>query len=87
MADQTVTSLQSAIASLEEADRINRRRARDKMRTAVQAPLSDQKRCVLYTVNRRERRTPWFYTEAHARKALELMQAKYGARNCILYRD
>jgi hypothetical protein len=87
MADQTVTSLQSAIASLEEADRIKRRRARDKMRTAVQAPISDQKRCVLYLVNKRERCSPWFYTEARARQALELMQAKYGARNCILWRD
>lgn len=62
-------------------------RARDRMRTAVQAPLSDQKLCVLYVVNKREKRSPWFYKPERARQALALMQAKYGQRNCILYRD
>ena len=63
------------------------RKERDRRRTACQAPLSQNKLCVLYLVNRREHRSAWFYTEERARKALELMQTKYGARNCILYRD
>lgn len=58
-----------------------------KGRTALQAPLSQTKRCVLYVVNGRERRSPWFYRDETARKALELMQAKHGVRNCMLYRD
>ena len=66
---------------------LEHRKERDRRRTACQAPISQTKLCVLYLVNRRERRSAWFYTEERARKALELMQAKYGARNCILYRD
>ncbi|OPF63884.1 hypothetical protein [Hydrogenophaga sp. H7] len=62
-------------------------RARDRMRTACQAPLSSNKLCVLYVVNRREKQSPWFYTPERAQQALALMQAKYGERNCILFRD
>lgn len=65
----------------------NDRKKRDRTRTACQVPLSSEKLCVLYVVNRKERRSPWFYTPERARHALALMQAKYGARNCILYRD
>lgn len=67
------------------ADALAQLRARDQMRTAIQAPLSDKKQCVLYLVNGRERRSPWFYREETARRALTLMQAKHG--RAILYRD
>jgi len=64
-----------------------RQRARDRTRTALQSPISQNKLCVMYMVNGRERRSAWFYTEERARQALVLTRAKYGARNCILYRD
>lgn len=92
MADQTVNLSQlvpvdTSVLCYGEQTPIEQQRARDRSRTALQAPISQTKLCVMYLVNRRERRSPWFYTEARARQALELMRAKYGARNCILYRD
>jgi hypothetical protein len=82
MATTTVT-----LRTESQTDAVECRRTRDKRRTALQAPLSQTKLCVLYLVNGRERSSPWFYRDETARKALELMQAKYGVRNCILYRD
>lgn len=60
---------------------------RDKLRTAMQAPISAPMYCVLYLKNGRERRSPWFYRRDHALTALELMQAKYGKKNAIIYLD
>lgn len=70
-----------------EVTALEARIARDKRRTAVQAPISQTKLCVFYLVNGRERRSPWFYRDETARRALALMQAKYGQRNAILFRD
>ncbi len=53
----------------------------------TQAPISQTKLCVMYLKDRKEHRTPWFYREDHARQALQMMQAKYGQKNAILYRD
>lgn len=78
-------AIQTVLLSLHEVDRIERLRARDQRRTKLQAPLSEMKRCVLYLVNGRERRSPWFYRDETARRALALMQAKHG--RAILFRD
>jgi hypothetical protein len=64
---------------------LQRQRLRDKERTAVQAPISGAKRCVLYRKDGIEKRTPWFYTAERASRALAIMQARYGA--AVLYRD
>ena len=42
---------------------------------------------VLYLVNGRERRSPWFYSKERARMALALMRKRYGDRNAIIYVD
>lgn len=70
-----------------EVTALEARIARDKLRTAVQAPISQTKLCVFYLVNGRERRSPWFYSDTTAQRALTLMQEKYGRRNAILFRD
>lgn len=62
-------------------------RMRDRVRTALQAPISQYKACVLYVEDRVEKQTPWFYTPQRAQKALEIMQAKHGFKSCTLYRD
>ena len=60
---------------------------KDRIRTALQAPISSTKMCVIYRKEGREIRSPWFYREDHARKALSIMQKKYGESNAILYLD
>ena len=70
-----------------EVTALEARIARDKRRTALQAPISQNKLCVFYLVNGRERRSPWFYSDATAQRALTLMQEKYGRRNAFLFRD
>jgi hypothetical protein len=92
MADQTVTREQTgpvdtSILRYGLPTAIERQRAKDRARTSLQAPISQTKQCVMYLANGRERRSPWFYRDETARRALELMQAKYGVRNCIIYVD
>lgn len=57
----------------------------DRQRHALQAPLSCEKCCVLYIKNGREHRSPWYYSVAIGRRALELMRRRYG--RAILFRD
>lgn len=64
-----------------------RTREYDRARHVFQPPLSRTKRCVVYVVNGRERRSPWFYTDTGARQALEAMKQKYGERSAFLFRD
>lgn len=78
MATESVLDSQQALAA-----RINR----DRARTAMQAPISTPMYCVLYLKNGREHQSPWLYRRDHAQAALELMQAKYGKNNAIIYRD
>jgi hypothetical protein len=59
----------------------------DADRHALQAPIARYKACVIYRSNGPEKRSPWFYLETRAKTALKLMQAKYGERNAILFRD
>lgn len=78
MATQSVLDLQQALAA---------RIKRDQLRTALQTPISAPMYCVFYLKNGREHRSPWLYRRDHAQTALELMQAKYGEKNAIIYRD
>ena len=66
---------------------IQRQRARDLTRTACQAPISGEKRCVLYVVNGKEKSSPWFYRNETIQRAFAVLKAKYGERNCIIYWD
>ena len=70
-----------------EVTRLQYQKLKDRRRTACQAPISTEKRCVMYMVNGKERRTPWFYREEIAQRALKVMQTKYGERNCLIYVD
>lgn len=99
MADKTVTQQRVEVVGgyvdetgrmvpvYREVTALEQRKARDKRRTVLQAPISQTKLCVFYLVNGRERRSPWFYRDETAQRALRLMQAKYGQRNAILYQD
>ena len=46
-----------------------------------------QQYCVLFLKNKKEHRTPWFSNETCARKALAIMQNKYGDKNVIIYQN
>ena len=92
MADQTVTRgsfecSDSPVLHYAEQTPLERRKERDRIRTACQAPISQSKKRVMYLVNGRERRSPWFYRDETTHRAFKLMQAKYGERNCIIYVD
>lgn len=60
---------------------------RDKNRTALQAPLSATKCCVLYLKDKKEYRTAWFYRPDNAQRALKIMRKKYGQKNAIICLD
>lgn len=60
---------------------------KDDKRTALQAPISAPRYCVLFLKNKIEHQTAWFYRKDHARKALALMKAKHGEKNAIIYVD
>ena len=66
---------------------LEKRRERDRLRTVLQQPISAPRYCVMYLVNGRERQSAWLYNNDHARKGLQMMQAKYGNRNSIIYVD
>lgn len=42
---------------------------------------------VLFLVNKRERKSPWFYSHERAQKAFDILTAKYGKRSAIIYVD
>lgn len=77
----TATTSASTQAALKQ------RRERDRLRTALQAPIGPLRVCVLYLVNGKEQRTPWFHSYERANQALRIMAAKYGERNVGLLRD
>ncbi len=60
---------------------------RDRLRTALQQPISAPRFRVMYLVNGRERKSAWLYDSARAKRGLGMMQAKYGERNAIIYVD
>lgn len=66
---------------------LEKRRERDRLRTVLQQPISAPRYCVMYLVNGRERQSAWLYDRDHAHKGLQMMQAKYGDRNAIIYVD
>lgn len=57
------------------------------LRQALQAPIASPRFKVMYLVNGKERESPWLYREDHAKRGLAMMQAKYGAKNAIIYVD
>ncbi|MGH1451289.1 MAG: hypothetical protein ACRBBM_17940 [Pseudomonadaceae bacterium] len=65
---------------------IEERRAKDRSRTACQAPIG-RPECVLYLKDGKEHRTAWFSKPEHAQRALKVMRAKYGANKAIIYLD
>lgn len=75
------------VTSYREVTRQQHQKIKDRMRTACQAPISSEKSCVMYRVNGKEKRTPWFYREETIQRALKLMQARYGERQCGIYVD
>lgn len=64
-----------------------RQRERDRIRTAMQTPISTPRYRVMYLVNGRERKSAWLYDHDRAKQGLRLMQAKHGERNAIIYVD
>lgn len=64
-----------------------RQREKDKKRTALQSPISQTKLCIFYLKNHVQHKSPWFYSNDRANKALEILRAKYGESNAIIYRD
>ena len=66
---------------------LEKRRERDRLRTVFQQPISAPRYCVMYLANGRERKSAWLYNLDRARKGLQMMQAKYGDRNAIIYVD
>jgi len=56
-------------------------------RAPRQVPISTPRFKVLFLFGGREKESPWIHSTERAQQALELMRAKYGPRNCILYRD
>lgn len=66
---------------------VQRQREKDRARHALQAPIASPKYRVLYLKNGKEHRSPWLYRQEHANKGLELMRAKYGQKNAIIYVD
>lgn len=64
-----------------------RKREKDRTRHALQAPIAAPKYRVLYLKNGKEHCSSWLYRQDHARQGLEMMQAKYGERNAIIYVD
>ncbi|MBA1238718.1 hypothetical protein G7015_09540 [Pseudomonas kunmingensis] len=65
---------------------MHERQVKDRTRTAIQAPIGRPK-CVIYLKDRKEHRTAWFSSQERAQQALEIMQAKYGTKNAIIYLD
>lgn len=59
----------------------------DRARHALQSPISGEKCRVLYQANGKGKASPWFYTKARGRAALEIIGAKHGHRNAILFVD
>lgn len=64
-----------------------RQRALNRRRHAMQAPIAAPRYRVMYMREGKERRSAWLYREDHARRGLEMMRAKYGQRNAIIYVD
>ena len=64
-----------------------RQREKDKKRTALQSPISQTKLRIFYLKDHVEHKSPWFYSNDRANKALEILRAKYGESNAIIYRD
>ncbi|BCG22044.1 hypothetical protein TUM18999_02350 [Pseudomonas tohonis] len=60
---------------------------RDRLRTAMQAPISAPRYRVLYLKDGKEKHSAWFYKHDYARVALQLMQKKYGDKKAIIYID
>ncbi|MFT4047932.1 MAG: hypothetical protein QM661_14745 [Solimonas sp.] len=64
------------ITKLHEHRAAQVRRRRIEARLA--ADFDSLKRCVLYCVNGKELRTPWFHNRDRARQALAIIKRKYG---------
>ncbi len=51
------------------------------------APIATPRYKVIYLVNGKEKESAWLYRKEHAQRGLEMMQAKYGKKNAIIYVD
>jgi len=54
-------------------------------RAGTGAPISAEKCCVIYQVNGKEKRSPWFYSLERGERALATLKARHG--RAILFRD
>lgn len=50
-------------------------------------PIAAPRYKVIYSVNGEEKESAWLYKKEHAERGLEMMQAKHGKRNAIIYVD
>lgn len=66
---------------------IAQRREHDRSTAAQQAPIAGPRYCVLYRKDRKEHRTAWFHSADMARRALGIIQLRYGDKNAIIYKD
>lgn len=66
---------------------IAQRRERDRSRTDMQTPIAGPRYRVLYLKDRKEHRTAWFHSADMARRALGIIQRRYGEKNAIIYKD
>jgi len=55
-------------------------------RNWMQAPVHAPQYCVFYLKEGKQEQTAWM-SQGRAHKALEIMRAKYGQRNAIIYMD
>lgn len=63
------------------------RRERAALCQRLQAPIASPRFKVMYLVSGKERQSAWLHSRARAHIALEMMQKKYGPRNCIIVVD
>lgn len=63
------------------------RRLTKRARNFQQTPIASPRYCVMYLKERKEHKTAWFYRHAHAVRALEIMQDRYGEKNAIIFMD
>jgi hypothetical protein len=66
---------------------LEKRRKSDRLRTVLQPPIAAPRYRVIYLAHGRERKSAWLYNSDHARAGLQMMQAKYGQRNAVIYVD
>jgi len=75
------------LTSIKFSSSINFQRELKKAGKAMLMHRGITKWCVLYLVNKKELRSPWFYSHDRVKQAFDIITRKYGTGNTIIYRD